>query len=350
MTGNAADELVSVIVPAYNAERHVRAALASVLAQTYPHLEVIVVDDGSRDGTAAVVAAVAARDGRVQLLRQSNEGVAAARNTAIARAKGTLIAPLDADDVWHPEKIARQVAVLRRSGPGVGLVYTWSSTIDEVGRVIERCACTAHQEGMVFPELVLDNFIGPASTPLIRRTSLTDVGGYDATLITRAGPGCEDYQLNLAIAERCAFAVVPEFLVGYRLTVSAMSQHARQMKRSYDMVMAEVRRRHPELPARLFRWSEGNFCLYLGAKCLLGGHPWRALTLLPRALRGDWAFLFRPKVRRVLLRAVQRHPGDQPFLTLPPESTTTDSLAVGRREQRRQRLVASLGCDHPLVH
>jgi glycosyl transferase family 2 len=199
---------------------------------------------------------------------------------------------------------------------------------------------------LVFPELVVDNFIGSASTPLIRRTSLTEVGGYDATLITRGGPGCEDYKLNLAIAERYAFAVVPAFLVGYRQTVPSMSQHALQMKRSYDMIMAEVRHRHPELPARIFRWSEGNFCVYLGAKCLMAGHPWRALMLLPRTLRGDWAFLFRPKVRRVLLRTLLRHPGESSFLNLPFESTITDRLAVGRREQRRQRLVGSLGGDH----
>jgi hypothetical protein len=258
-----------------------------------------------------------------------------------------LIAPLDADDLWHPEKLARQVAVMRRR-PAVALVYAWSSTIDELGRVIERYACTARQEGMVYPTLVLDNFIGAASVPLIRRTSLMEVGGYDTTLITRAGAGCEDYQVNLAIAERYAVAVVPEFLIGYRLTGSAMSQHVHQMKRSYDMVIGDVRRRHPELPAQLFRWSEGNFCLYLGAKCLLGGHSGRALTLLPRALRGDWAFLIRPKVRRVLLNALLRDSRDQLFLTLPPGPTSTDRLAIGFRERWRERLVASMRVDHPL--
>jgi glycosyltransferase involved in cell wall biosynthesis len=346
MTLAAADDLVSVIIPAYNAERYVRSALNSALAQTYQQLEVLVVDDGSSDGTAAIVAAVAARDGRVQLWRQSNRGVAAARNCALARAKGTLIAPLDADDLWHPEKLARQVAVMRQS-PAVGLVYAWSSTIDELGHVIERCACTARQEGMVYPTLVLDNFIGPASAPLIRRASLIEVGGYDTTLVTRAGAGCEDYQVNLAIAERYALAVVPEFLIGYRLTGSAMSQHVRQMKRSYDAVMKDVRHRHPELPGRLFRWSEGNFCLYLGAKCLLGGHSGGALPLLPGALRGDWAFLIRPKVRRVLSSALRRKSRHQSFLDLPSGPTSTDRLAAGTRERRRERLAASLRIDRP---
>ena len=346
MAMSEARELVSVIVPAYDAEKHIGSALASILGQSYPHLEILVVDDGSRDRTGEIVAAIAAEDARVQLLRQVNEGVAAARNTALARAKGTLIAPMDADDVWHPEKIARQLAILRRNGPGVGLVYTWSSTIDDAGRVIERCACTGRLEGMVFPELVLDNFIGPASTPLIRRTAIEDAGGYDATLAARGAPGCEDYKLNLAIAERCAFAVAPEFLVGYRQTASSMSQHALLMKRSYDLVMAEVRRRHPELPARLFRWSEGNFCLYLGAKCVLGGRSRQALKLLPRALRGDWAFVFRPKVRRVLSRKLRnRCEGEQAFFARSPEATSTDLLSVGRREERRQREVAGFGAN-----
>lgn len=112
---------VSIITPAYNAERVIDAAVASVVAQTFPDFEQLVVDDGSTDATAARVEAWAASDRRVRLLRhQKNAGhPAAARNTALAAARGRYLAFLDADDTWAPVKLARQLATLRATGAGV---------------------------------------------------------------------------------------------------------------------------------------------------------------------------------------------------------------------------------------
>jgi glycosyltransferase involved in cell wall biosynthesis len=100
--------LVSVIVPAFNAATTLAEALGSALAQTYKNIEILVVDDGSTDATAAIAREFAAADGRVSLVRRSNGGIAAARNSGIAVSKGAYIAPLDADDLWHPTKIEKQ--------------------------------------------------------------------------------------------------------------------------------------------------------------------------------------------------------------------------------------------------
>ena len=108
--------LVSVIVPAFDAAADIRQTLNSVLAQTYQEIEVIVVDDGSSDGTSAMVEEFVNRDPRFQLVRQSNAGVGAARNTAIRKARGKYIAPLDADDFWFPEKLEKQVACIEQGG------------------------------------------------------------------------------------------------------------------------------------------------------------------------------------------------------------------------------------------
>src|SRR5947207_3624272 len=96
--------LVSVIVPVRDGESSIGDTLASAVGQTYEHLEILVVDDGSRDGTRAVVEAWVQRDARVQLIVQKNAGVAAARNRAIAASRGEFIAPLDADDLWDPTR------------------------------------------------------------------------------------------------------------------------------------------------------------------------------------------------------------------------------------------------------
>ncbi|MDF2765542.1 MAG: glycosyltransferase family 2 protein, partial [Rhodospirillales bacterium] len=129
--------LVSVVIPAFNAERFLARTLDSVSRQTYSALEIIVVDDGSLDGTAGIVRQQAALDPRVRLIRQENAGVAAARNRGIAESDGCFVAPLDADDLWHPQKIELQ---LRRfeERPSAGLVYCWSIGIDEEDRVMRQ--------------------------------------------------------------------------------------------------------------------------------------------------------------------------------------------------------------------
>src|SRR5579864_8402353 len=126
--------LVSVIIPAYNAERFLRYTLASAQAQTYEHVEIIVVDDGSTDSTVDIALAAAAADKRVRVLRQENLGVAAARNRALGESRGDFIAPLDADDVWHPQNLALQVAALKVARSTTAVSYAWSVVIDERGR------------------------------------------------------------------------------------------------------------------------------------------------------------------------------------------------------------------------
>lgn len=369
------DDLVSVIIPAYNASAFLREAIESALAQTYRKLEVIVVDDGSRDNTAAVVESLAVRDPRVRLLRQPNAGVASARNLGLAVSRGGFIALLDADDLWHPEKLARQVAVIRRGSPRLGLVYTWSSVVDEAGRVVDRRGCgVPRYEGEVYAALVLWNFVGNASTPLIRRRCLAEIGGFDVGLRARGAQGCEDLKLYLAIAERYEFAVVPEFLVGYRQTATSMSRSVWQMKRSHALVLADVRRRHPELPGRLFRWSRSLCCYWLAVAC------WRDRRYLQGAWLGiltvlhDPAFVTRPLLYRRLAsrcywRAVRtvrrvggplirplRHPrpprpavGPPSFLSLPPRQDIRVREETARSELRRHAFIASLRIHPPVL-
>jgi glycosyltransferase involved in cell wall biosynthesis len=131
------ENLVTVVIPAYNAEATIDETLQSVRAQTYPSLEIVVVDDGSTDSTAQIVERHAVADARVLLIRQPNQGVAAARNAAIAAGRGQFIAPIDADDVWHPSKIEKQLAAMRDGGSKVGLVYTWSALLDQQSRVTQ---------------------------------------------------------------------------------------------------------------------------------------------------------------------------------------------------------------------
>ena len=247
------DDLVSVIIPTYNAARFIERTLASVLAQTHTPIEVLVVDDGSTDLTTAMVGAVATRDARVKLFRRSHEGVAAARNYALTQARGQLIAPLDADDLWHPDKLARQVAVMRQANPRVGVVYCWCVGIDEDDAVTVPDLCESVAVGRVLAEMIECNLPGNASTPLIRRADLEAVGGYDASLRAAGAQGTEDWKLYIALARICEFSLVRRHLVGYRRTTESMSSNIAVMERSIELLRSWFVAEWPELPKRHLR-------------------------------------------------------------------------------------------------
>jgi glycosyltransferase involved in cell wall biosynthesis len=239
------DDLVSVIVPAFNAERTINETLLSIRNQTQQNLEIIVVDDGSTDRTYQYCSDHSRVDNRIRMVRQQNAGVAAARNRGIEEARGDLIAPIDADDLWRPTKIARQLRALRAAGSEVKLVYTWSALIDENNKVVDW-GDNPLFAGDVLLALSSGNFVGNGSTALMQKSVLKEVGGYDSSLRGRQAQGCEDWSLFLKIAERAHFAVVPDYLTGYRQARNAMSRDIGQMLRSDALVRSEMLTRHPE--------------------------------------------------------------------------------------------------------
>ncbi len=115
------DRLISVIIPAFNAEPFIQRAIQSVTRQSYRQIEIIVVDDGSTDATAAVVECLARQDSPNPAVQDRNRGPSAARNYGISMARGDFIAPLDADDIWQPEKLARQYTVMRNAPETLGV-------------------------------------------------------------------------------------------------------------------------------------------------------------------------------------------------------------------------------------
>ena len=271
-----------MIVPAFNAAAYLRQTLCSVLAQTYREFEVIIVDDGSSDATAKIVEEFAARDARFQLVRQGNEGVGAARNTAIRKARGKYIAPLDADDLWCPEKLETQIACMEQFGAATGLVYCSSTLIDEKGKLL-HVGDTNTLEGRLRHAMVLKNLLGNASVPLFRESALEKVGLYLTRAEQQGGQGCEDWDLALRIAESFEIRVVPEHLVGYRQCTSAMSVNVEGMEASFATVMLRARQRNGDLPSAAFGWSAGYFYLYMAEKCYDTRHYPSCVRYLTRA-------------------------------------------------------------------
>jgi glycosyltransferase involved in cell wall biosynthesis len=306
------DPLVSVVIPVYNGERYLRRTLESALAQTYNPLEVIVVDDGSTDGSPDIITTISARDSRMRSFRKKNGGVASARNYGISQARGNLIATMDGDDLWHPGKIARQVSVLNALPANVGLVYCWAIEIDEDDAVIPPARDIAAKQtfrGHVTTELAIENFVETSSIPLFRRAFFERVGGYDVEL----PQGAEDWKLYLALSEICEFEVIPEYLVGYRQYSASLSRDASGMAASQDGVIRWLTEKWPSLPEEIKRERTYRADCYLATKALSNNKFRQAVYFRARAhkarpekLLGFENIAF---AARLLLRTIGLSPG-----------------------------------------
>lgn len=279
--------MVSVIIPAYNAERYIERTLNSVLSQSYKNLEVLVVDDESQDRTAEIVKTIARRDPRVILWQQKNSGAAAARNLGIQQSTGEFIAPIDADDIWYPQHLEKQIDRFLEGSSKVGVVYSWSADIDDRDALTGEFR-VADIEGDVYQTLICHNFIGNSSATLIDRRCLEKVGSYTTELQEQNAQGCEDWDLYLRLAERYEFRVVPEFTVGYRQLDNSMSCDCRKMAKSHALMLQKIEDCHPRISSLLYRLSSSSFYIYLARQSSGRGDRRAALLWLKEAIAVDW--------------------------------------------------------------
>jgi glycosyltransferase involved in cell wall biosynthesis len=296
-------ELVSVIVPAFNAANNIRQTLDSVRAQTYHAFEVIVVDDGSSDDTSAIVEEFVRKDSRFRLIRQENRGVGDARNSGIRSARGQYIAPLDADDLWFPEKLEKQVARMKQCSKETALVYCWSTFIDRNGDFLDE-AYHVTVEGCLRHAIVMRNIVENASIPLFRTNVFEKVGLYLTREEQGGAQGCEDWDLAIRIAEVSSIGAVPERLVAYRLTGGSMSADAESMAASFANVIHRARQRNGDLPPTTFRWSTGNFYRYLANRCYEWGHYFLFLRYFKEAIAANPVLLLDAVTYSTLFKSV----------------------------------------------
>jgi glycosyltransferase involved in cell wall biosynthesis len=245
--------LVSVIIPTYNRAALVRQALASVKAQTYRDFEIVVVDDGGTDDTYEVLSA----DRELRVLRHpSRRGVSAARNTGIAAARGKWLAFLDSDDLWLPDKLARQM-LLFEGAPELLICQTDETWVRRGGRV-NKPAAHRKVAGRIFLPSLSRCMISPSAVMLHRRL-LADHGAFDETL-----SAAEDYDLWLRLTWRYEVGLVDEPLVikrgGHPDQLSAQWGIDRFRIRALVKLLAE-----PDLPAAYARAARRT----LAAKCAI---------------------------------------------------------------------------------
>ena len=223
--------LVSVVIPSYNMEKFTPLTVESVLAQDYPDVEVIVVDDGSSDGS---VAALRRFGDKIRVIEQKNAGACAARNRGLAEAKGEFVAFLDCDDLWERRKLTRCVEALR-ARPGAVMVHSLAYWIDAEGRVFGPPRFEPRPEGKVFAELSRLNHV-MNSTPLCRTEAVRAVGGWDEAIFTTA-----DWELWLRLAKRGEIAFVPEVLARTRVASYYNARNIDKTRREWLYVLDKHR-------------------------------------------------------------------------------------------------------------
>lgn len=206
--------LVSVVTATYNMAHYVIEAVDSILAQTHPAIEAIVVDDGSKDDTPAVLQKYA-DDARVKIVRQDNAGQTVAKNRGLAEATGQYVGFCDADNAWLPDKISTQLAAFEKN-PALGVVYGDIQFIDDKGADLPTPP-VKRLSGRITGPLLANNFV-PFNTCLVPRGILEEVGGFDESLSMAI-----DYDLWLRISVDYDFLHLPQVMARYRIWGGQMS-------------------------------------------------------------------------------------------------------------------------------
>ena len=281
----------TVVVPLYNTERYIAETLDSVLAQTFCDFEVVVVNDASSDHGPAIVEQYMARDSRIRMVTQANRGLAGARNTGIREARGTYIAFLDADDVWLPEKLERELAHLEAC-PDVGLSYAPSLFIDEWS---ERIGLAQHPQltGSDAEHLVGRNPVGNGSAPVMRRAALDDVmfeidapEGRRQCWFDESFRQSEDIELWTRLAATTAWRVegIAPPLTLYRVNNTGLSANIEKQLATWRRFRDKMATIAPQLVARAGARSESYQFRYLARRAAMSGQGFMSLRLSLRSI------------------------------------------------------------------
>lgn len=235
-----AKPLISVIIPAYNAEKYILSAIQSVIEQDYAPLEILLIDDGSTDSTVKLVQH---ETPQVRIIQQANAGVAAARNTGLRHALGEYICFLDADDGWFPGKLAAQVDYLTQH-PEVGLVFhkwlVWKPDANGVYVEQERplqfsnATIDPIDSGWIYTKLLLDCIVH-TSTVMLRRNIAHQVGFFDLNLTNG-----EDYNYWLRVSRLCQIHKLSGVYSYYREVIGSLSNTPKTLNFEYLVVHRAV--------------------------------------------------------------------------------------------------------------
>ncbi|KUF12605.1 glycosyltransferase family 2 protein [Pseudoponticoccus marisrubri] len=295
----------SIVVPAFNAAATLPATLASLSAQSYRDLEIVVVDDGSTDATPRIAAEHATRDPRVRLVQQYNRGLAGARNSGIAAATGAVVGFCDADDLWAPDKLDTHVAHLA-AAPLVGISYSGSALIDMEGRRLGH-AQSPRLTDVTAAHVFKRNPVGNGSAPVIRRAALKAIAWRPAVERRRDWVFDETFRqsediecwLRLSLTTDWGIEGVPGLLTEYRVNTSGLSARTDAQLASWERMVTKLRPTDPGFFARHEPAARAYQLRYLARRAVSAGDAATAQAYIRQALSLSRAPLTEEPLRTV---------------------------------------------------
>jgi len=250
---------ISVIIPTFNSEKTIQKTIESVLTQTFTDFELIVVNDGSQDSTLDIISQL--NDPRIKVFSYPHAGGNVSRNRGIQTAVGEFVSFLDADDIWTPDKLAKQFQALQAETTAK-VAYSWTDHIDENGEFLNSgMHITAN--GDVYKQLFMANFLENGSNPLIYREALIELNGFDESL--NAG---QDWDMWLRLAQKFNFVAVPSVQILYRISANSVSSNFWMLEKSCLFVLERAYKARPSVGERTWSISLANFYKYLTCKAL----------------------------------------------------------------------------------
>ncbi len=274
--------LISIIIPVYNGEKTIQETIWSLMNQTVKDFEILVINDGSTDGTLDIISSI--NEPRIKVHSFENSGVSVSRNRGISLATGEYISFIDADDLWTREKLELQLKVLQVN-PQAALAYSWTNWINEAGKFIYGGGHHSFS-GNVYAHLFLGDFIEGGSNVLIRRSVFEEMGGFNEAI-----QHSEDWEMWLRIAQKYEFVAVPLVQILYRISTQSASSNVIKMERTSLEIIEQAITQSPYPIKHLKSHSLANRYKYLTYKVLedipAPKNGWIAIRFLWKAVKND---------------------------------------------------------------
>ena len=292
---------VSIVTPTYNRADFLGEAIDSVLAQTYDQFEMIIVDDGSTDGTRELIERYA-DDPRIRYLYQENQGQSVARNWGIAESNGEFVCFLDSDNAWFPDKLARSIEVFE-ADPSVDVVYGDNVIINEQGEEISRQNMRRYS-GYITGELLKDNCVS-MNTTMTRRQCFEVMGGFNPK-----DPVADDYGLWLRISTRYTFQYVPALFGKYRVMANQISSNKDKRFQSNERILTEFVRDFPQAVSKSV--ARRGMSFFYTRKARYEHSVGRSAAAWKTCLHAAWLFPFWQGPWRVMAVLLLKPTGQAP--------------------------------------
>ena len=285
----ASPPAITAVIPAYNAAEFLPATIQSVVDQSFADWELLVIDDGSTDNTANVVRQFCTQDARIKLILQENGGVSSARNRGVQEAAADLVAFLDADDRWLPNKLSVHVGHMTRhpeSGVSFGRVELIETDGGTTGKLTNNISQQLRPE-----DLFYNNPTVTTSNMVIRKAVFLGMGGFDQTMQYNEDV---DLLLRIALQDKVSIDAIDQVLVQYRLHTSGLSSTLLKMEDGWITLIDKAAKSAPQLVAKHYSAAYGAQLQYLARQTLRLNMPAAmGVSFMNRSLKRSWTRLYK---------------------------------------------------------